>query len=87
VAGTGDLTVSGKAGVLEVAVTGGGNFLGRSLVTSRATVQHLGMGKAVVNASKHLDVQIIGNGSVEYIGSPRVRQSILGLGSVKKRAK
>jgi RNA polymerase sigma factor (sigma-70 family) len=85
VAGRGDLTIAGKAEVLQLTVTGTGNFLGSDLVTGHTTVQHTGMGKAVVNASKQLDVNIVGNGTVEYVGSPQVRRSVLGLGSVTKK--
>jgi hypothetical protein len=85
VGGSGDLTSAGKADVLQLTVTGTGNFVGTDLATGRTTVQHTGMGKAVVNASKQLDVNIVGNGTVEYVGSPQVRKSLLGLGSVTKK--
>jgi RNA polymerase sigma factor (sigma-70 family) len=85
VGGTGDLSVSGKADALRLTVAGGANFLGRGLTTRLTTVEHTGLGKALVHASERLEVRILGNGSVEYTGSPQVRRSVLGLGTVTKK--
>ncbi len=85
VGGSGDVAVSGKAEALELSVTGTGNFEGYGLAAARATVRHLGTGRAVVNVARQLEVSIVGNGSVEYAGSPQVRQSILGLGAVTRK--
>jgi hypothetical protein len=48
-------------------------------------VEHTGIGKAVVNVHRDLDATIKGIGSVEFVGSPRFRQSVLGLGQVARR--
>jgi RNA polymerase sigma factor (sigma-70 family) len=85
VGGTGDLLVSGKAEVLRLTVAGAGNFRGDGLATDRTTVEHWGLGKAVVNARKQLEVFILGSGSVEYVGSPEVSRTILGEGTVTKK--
>jgi DNA-directed RNA polymerase specialized sigma24 family protein len=85
VGGTGDLTVAGKADVLQLTIFGAGNFLAGDLKTRSTTIRHTGMGKAVVNASRQLDVSILGNGTVEYMGSPQVRRSVLGLGTVTEK--
>jgi hypothetical protein len=82
--GTGNLTVSGKADVLRLEVSGRGEFLGDYLKAEQAVVDHTGIGKAVVNVHRQLDVTIQGIGSVEFIGTPRVRQSVLGLGRVTR---
>lgn len=79
------MSVFGKADALQLSMTGTGNFQGEDLKATRATVQHLGVGKVVVNASKQLDASIIGYGVVEYVGSPTVRKSVLGLGAVTKK--
>jgi hypothetical protein len=39
----------------------------------------------VINVSEQLDAAVSGVGSVEYIGSPQVRESVRGVGMVKKR--
>ena len=44
----------------------------------------VGAGKAKINVSKHLDVDISGAGTILYKGSPTVSQEISGAGSVKK---
>jgi hypothetical protein len=83
--GTGTVSASGKADVLRLAITGTGDFLGEYLKTEQVSVEHTGIGKAVVNVHRDLDATIKGIGSVEFIGSPRVRQSVLGLGQVVRR--
>jgi hypothetical protein len=79
--GTGKLTVAGRADVLQLTLIGNGDSLGEGLKTTRATVQQRSIG----NASKQLDVTIGGIGTVEYIGAPQIRRTILGLGTVKKK--
>ena len=85
VEGSGDLKVSGKAATLNVTATGTGNFVGDSLKADQVKVSHKGLGKAVVYANKDLDVTLSGIGSIEYLGDPKVKQSIVGLGTVQKR--
>ena len=40
---------------------------------------------ADIAVSDSLDVTVIGSGSVTYTGSPQVKQSILGSGSLQKK--
>jgi RNA polymerase sigma factor (sigma-70 family) len=82
--GVGNIKVAGSADVLQVTLAGVGSFLGKALKAQRVAVRHGGLGKAVVNARRQLDVNLVGNGSVEYVGSPQLRQSILGLGGVRR---
>ena len=44
-----------------------------------------GAGKIVVNARKTLTARISGAGVVEYLGDPVVKESISGIGRVKRR--
>jgi serine/threonine protein kinase len=84
--GTGNLSVSGRADVLQLTLIGTGNFVGDSLVTSSTAVEHRGPGTAAVNARDLLAVSIFGNGLVEYVGSPhQVHQNIHGGGMVRKK--
>ena len=43
------------------------------------------LGKAVVNASNSLAVDISGAGKVEYLGEPKLRQTISGIGKIARR--
>lgn len=83
--GVGSMTISGSVDVLELDLSGVGSFQGENFQTKQATVRNSGVGSAVVNVSEQLDATVSGVGSIEYIGSPQVRESGRGVGSVKKR--
>jgi hypothetical protein len=83
--GAGEVTATGSADSLKLILTGVGSFHGEEFKTKQAMVQNAGAGSAVVRVSDDLDVTLSGVGSVEYIGSPKVRKSVSGVGSVKKR--
>jgi hypothetical protein len=85
VAGMGQVTVAGSADVLDLTLTGTGNFRGEGLRAKRATVQHKGIGDAVVYVSGRLDATVTGIGKVEYLGSPAVRRTVTGLGTVRPK--
>ena len=82
--GEGDVTVAGKADLLDLYMSGVGKFHGERFQTEQATVRASGVGSAVVNVSDQLGATVSGTGSVQYIGSPRVRTSVSGFGHVKK---
>jgi len=86
ITGTGSLIASGAVDTLQVSLSGVGNLEGKYLMTQTTNVKHAGFGKSLVNVRKKLDVTITGTGTVEYIGSPDVRKSILGVGRVVKAA-
>jgi hypothetical protein len=83
--GVGSMTIAGSVDVLELTLSGVGSFNGEEFKTKQATVRNSGVGSAVINASEQLDATASGMGSVEYIGSPQVRESVRGVGTVKKR--
>lgn len=83
--GVGEVTIAGSADVLDLSLSGVGSFKGEEFKTKQATVRNSGVGSAVVNVSDRLDATVSAVGSVEYIGSPQVRESVKGVGSIKKR--
>ncbi|HEV3237385.1 MAG TPA: head GIN domain-containing protein [Gemmataceae bacterium] len=83
--GVGQVNLSGKVDEFVLDMSGAGDFQGADLQTKTATIECSGAGRAVVNVSDILDVSVSGAGSVEYLGSPKVKKSISGVGSVKKR--
>jgi hypothetical protein len=68
-----------------VDVTGTGGFDGYALQAKAAKVSNNGVGKVVVKVSSSLDATASGIATIEYVGSPRVRQNTSGLGKVVKR--
>jgi Putative auto-transporter adhesin, head GIN domain len=83
--GVGEITIEGSADTLDLSLSGVGSYQGEAFQTKQATVRNSGMGSAVVNVSEQLDADLSGVGSIEYVGSPQVRKSGRGLGTVKKR--
>ena len=83
--GVGKVTIAGSADVLDLTLSGVGSFQGDEFKTKQATVRNSGVGSAVVNVSDRFDASVSGVGSIEYVGSPEVRESVEGVGKVKKR--
>ena len=84
IAGAGNIKAAGIATVQEIHITGTGNFSGDQFVGETAKVNIAGAGRAKVHATEDLAVEIGGVGSVSYVGAPRLRESVNGLGRVKK---
>jgi hypothetical protein len=66
-------------------IAGSGNYRGGELKSKSAAITIAGSGNATLAVSDDLDVKILGDGSIQYIGDPRVTQSVLGSGSIHKR--
>ncbi|MCP2727396.1 GIN domain-containing protein [Limnofasciculus baicalensis] len=83
--GVGSIAIAGNVDVLDLSLSGVGSFNGAELKAKQATVRNKGIGSAVVNVSEQLDATVSGVGSIEYIGSPQVKESVKGMGAIKKR--
>ena len=77
--------VAGKVQRQRVDLSGAGSFQASKLASDEAVIGVSGAGKAVVNAADALEVDISGAGAVEYLGDPKVKQSISGIGKVRRR--
>jgi len=77
--------VAGKVQRQRVDLSGAGSFQASKLASDEAVIEVSGAGKAVVNAANSLVVDISGAGAVEYLGDPKVKQSISGIGKVRRR--
>jgi len=84
VKGAGTVTAVGSALVQDIILQGTGNFSGGALAGEDVQVLIPGAGRAKVNASKTLRVEIGGVGSVSYIGNPSVEKKMGGLGIIKQ---
>jgi hypothetical protein len=83
--GVGNLAITGSADVLDLDLSGVGSYEGAAFKTKQTIVRSRGIGSAVVNASEQLEANLSGIGSVEYVGSPKVQETVRGAGTVKKR--
>ena len=86
-AGSGSLTIEGRAEDVEVDLAGSGDFDLSALTARRAAVSIAGSGDVVLQASEALDVSIAGSGDVRYVGQPAVTQSVAGSGSIVRLAR
>jgi hypothetical protein len=77
--------VAGKVLRQRIDLSGAGSFQASNLASDEAVIEVSGAGKAVVNAANSLEVDISGAGAVEYLGDPKVQQSISGIGKVRRR--
>ena len=87
IAGSGEITASGKADALEVEIAGSGSVKVAELVAREAEVKIAGSGDAEVKASQELEVNIAGSGNVSHVGQPAngVKSRIMGSGRVSQR--
>ncbi len=83
--GVGSVAIAGNVDVLDLDLSGVGSFDGKDLKTKQATVRNKGVGSAVVNVSEQLDASVSGIGSIEYIGDPKVTESVKGMGAIRKK--
>lgn len=80
--GTGHIKITGKAHSLSVFNEGTGKIQGFQFDVNEAEVKNLGSGQIEVHCSKHLKVNIEGNGNVLYKGNPTLQVNIKGSGNV-----
>lgn len=80
--GVGEVDLKGMANSLDVNVNGMGALEALDLLAADTDVDINGAGTCRVNTTNRLDVAIKGMGTVEYVGSPEVTPSVMGLGNV-----
>ena len=82
VSGSGKVSASGKADSLKIAISGSGSTDTSNLPVASARIAVSGSGKVTVNAQETLDVSVVGSGSIDYLGNPKVQKRITGAGRV-----
>lgn len=85
ISGAGSAVLSGEVENENVTISGAGNCDASQLAAKSAEIAVTGAGNTVVQVSDSLDARISGMGNVEYIGNPKVSQTVSGLGRVRKR--
>lgn len=82
ISGSGDIRMAGRAEKQQIYISGSGSVQNSDLETADTDIHISGAGKASINASRSLGIDISGSGSVFYRGQPQVRQHISGTGRV-----
>jgi hypothetical protein len=85
ISGSGRVEPIGTTDTLVLDISGSGKYVGSGMVAAAGTVVISGSGKAVVNVTDVLDVDVNGSGSVKYIGDPSLTTSISGSGNIQQR--
>lgn len=75
--------VSGKVKQQTVTMNGAGHYQCPNVDAEATTVTINGTGQATVWASGTLKANLHGTGSISYYGSPKVSQSVAGLGRIR----
>jgi hypothetical protein len=82
--GAGDYDFSGRAGNVDINMSGAGNVKALSLRTQTARISLSGTGSVAINCAENLTIDASGMGSVEYKGSPSININRSGMVSIKK---
>ena len=82
VPGAGRVQLAGQSTEQRVALTGAGSYRAPQLESQKAQVKLTGVGSATIWVAQELDVTVQGVGTVEYYGSPSVREKVTGVGRV-----
>jgi hypothetical protein len=81
--GAGKVNLAGQTQSQSIDISGAGSYSAKEFTSKDCEVSISGLGRAIVNATDTLDVNMSGLGTVEYVGKPAVSQDISGGGSVK----
>jgi hypothetical protein len=84
ISGASNVRMEGRADEQTVEISGTGTYLAENLQSREAKIEVAGAGSAIVNAREELDAEVSGVGSVEYVGHPRIQQTVNGAGQVSE---
>jgi len=84
IAGSGNITLGGKAQSLDAQIAGSGDVRAGKLEAKSASVSIAGSGDATLWARESLHASIAGSGDVRYYGDPNVQRSVMGSGNVRR---
>jgi hypothetical protein len=77
--------LAGVATEQKISISGAGEYNAERLASTDASVSVSGVGHVVVRVEKTLSASISGAGSIEYFGSPEVKEHVSGVGRVRRR--
>jgi hypothetical protein len=84
ISGRGECSAAGRADRQTIKISGSGEYDAAHLSSQSARVVISGQGNAALRVAESLDITISGVGQVNYIGRPKVRQVISGVGKSKR---
>jgi hypothetical protein len=82
--GSATILLNGKAGDVDAEISGASTINAFGMMAENFQLASSGVGKANLNVTNKLDVDISGTASVRYKGNPKVKQEISGVGSLEK---
>lgn len=82
VIGSGTVTATGTAEIVEIDISGSGDVQGRRMTANEAQIVISGAGDVELGVRDVLDVRITGSGDVIYYGEPSVDVENQGIGTV-----
>jgi len=82
--GSGDITLDGRAGRLDVELDGSGDVDLERLTAHVGRVKADGSGDADVRVARRLEVTLDGSGDVRYRGNPQLTEHVDGSGDLKQ---
>lgn len=85
ISGAGRTELSGRANDQKITISGVGSYDAKGLESKNCKIVISGTGKATVNVSETLDINMSGIGSINYIGNPSVTQSVTTGGGTIRR--
>jgi putative autotransporter adhesin-like protein len=77
--------LSGRVDDLTIEIKGAGLLSAGELRAKRAKVSVQGAGQVTVNATDELDAEVKGAGIIWYIGAPKLKSNVDGLGWIKRK--
>jgi hypothetical protein len=77
--------LSGRVDDLTIEIKGAGQISAGALHAKRARVSVEGAGQVTVNASDDLDAEVSGAGIIWYIGEPKLKSNVDGIGFIKRK--
>jgi len=77
--------LSGRVDDLTIDIQGAGILSAGDLKAKRAKVSVQGAGQVTVNASDELDADVSGAGIIWYIGAPKLKSNVDGLGWINRK--
>lgn len=84
--GSGDITLKGRVGELEIVLSGSGDIDACKLEAREATVELNGSGDVAVRASDWFSGEVNGSGDIVYYGNPdHTSEDVSGSGSIRSR--
>jgi hypothetical protein len=83
-AGYNEFEIQGVVNTLDLEISGSSSINAQNLLANKVEVNAVGNSKIYVNAKNSLKVTISGNGIVNFVGNPKVSQTINGSGTISK---